>query len=82
MPNPAKKSTNPNVEPTHVAPGEAAARLSCSTQTITKLIRQGRLRATYLSRSAVRIAVADLEKILQPYDPRAPRGRRKKAGLQ
>lgn len=66
------------MEPKYVTPQQAAEMLSCSPQTITKLIRQKRLPAQYLSRSAVRIAVADLRYALEPYDPSKPRGDRRK----
>jgi excisionase family DNA binding protein len=54
---------------------KAAALLDCSEQMVSKLIKTGQLPATYLG-TAVRIRVADLEAVLEPYNTKKPRGAR------
>lgn len=59
--------------PICVSRQQAAALLDCSVQMIDKLIKAGRIPARYLG-TAVRIRVADLEVVLEPYNAKAPRG--------
>lgn len=64
---------------------QVAERLGCSTQTIAKLIKTGKLRAIYLSQRSVRIAAAEVRRYEEAnaYRPEAPRGRRRtKAEVQ
>jgi excisionase family DNA binding protein len=74
------KETNP-MQLIYASPKQAAQMVNCSPQTIMKAIKQGRLPAVYLSRSAVRIKVTDLQYLFEPYNPERPRGdrRRKKS---
>jgi excisionase family DNA binding protein len=51
------------VEPVYITRRQAAERLSCSDQTISKLIKTRSLPAFYLGR-AVRIKLSDLEAML------------------
>lgn len=51
-------------KPLYVTRKEAAAMLSCSDQTISKLNKSGKLPFYYLGRYAVRIRISDLEAML------------------
>lgn len=51
-------------KPAYVTRRHAAAILSCSDQTISKLHKEGRLPFYYLGRHAVRIRLADVEVML------------------
>jgi len=52
------------VRPAYVTRQHAAAMLSCSDQTISRLHKEGRLPFYYLGRHAVRIRLADVEVML------------------
>lgn len=51
-------------KPMYVTRKHAAAMLSCSDQTISKMHKLGRLQFYYLSRHAVRIKVDDINAVL------------------
>jgi excisionase family DNA binding protein len=55
---------NAAVKPLYMTRKQAAATLSCSDQTISKLHKAGRLPFYYLGRNAVRIRFDDLEAML------------------
>jgi len=55
---------SPCVEQRYMTRKQAAAMLSCSDQTISKLHKAGRLPFYYLGRHAVRIRIEDLEAML------------------
>ncbi len=61
------------VDALYVSRVQAARVLDCSVQMIDKMLREGRIPASYLG-TTVRIAVADLKAALEPYDPKKPRG--------
>jgi excisionase family DNA binding protein len=63
----------------YISRAQAAEKMAISIQTISKLIRTGRLPAFYVGRS-VRIKVSDLESTIERYNPAAPRGSRKSIG--
>lgn len=48
---------------------QTAQRLECSPNTVRALIRKGELVAVRIGPRMVRVREADLEKVLQPYEP-------------
>lgn len=48
-----------------ISPKEAARRLGVSAETIRDWIRDGRLRASKLTRRTIRIPVADVERLIE-----------------
>lgn len=61
------------MEPIYVTRTRAAELLSCSTQTISKMNRDGHLPFFYLGRQAVRIRLADLEAMMRNQNTSAGR---------
>ncbi len=69
-------------KPIWVQPKTVAKMYDCSTQLVMKMIKRGELPAVYLSRSAVRIRVADLEQVFAKYNPTQPRGDRRRKNIR
>lgn len=74
---------SPSVKPIFVTTQDAAALLSVSRQMVEKLIKLERLPAAYIG-SCLRIRVSDLERVIEAYTAKHPRGVRvtKKNGNQ
>ena len=62
-----------SVKPLWVTRKQAAAMLSCSDQTVSKLHKAGLLPFFYLGRHAVRIRLADLEAVMTTDVPKSLR---------
>jgi excisionase family DNA binding protein len=61
-----RQITAPEIKPEYMTRKQAAAMLSCSDQTISKMHKAGRLPFYYLGRHAVRIKADDVNAMLSP----------------